>query len=97
MEGSRKALNLRRYYQSISTFFEEGVAGYVPYEGSLFDYIPSATQRLKATLSTAGAANIHELHKNAVLEIQSLAASEASRIHDITVSESHEEEHFLCD
>ena len=85
MEGSRKAFNLRRYHQSASTFFEEGVVGYVPYEGSVFNSIPRARQRLKATLSTAGAASIQELHENAVLERQTFTASEAGRIHDMTV------------
>jgi len=85
MEGSRKAFNVRRYYQSASSFFEEGVVGYVPYEGSVFDAIPVARQRLKATLSTAGAANIQALHDNAVLELQTLSASEAGRVHDMTV------------
>lgn len=90
MEGSRKAFNLRRYYQSVSTFFEEGVAGYVPYEGSVFDSIPSAKQRLKSTLSTAGTASIQDLHENAVLELQTYSASESGRIHDMTVMKHRE-------
>ena len=90
MEGSRKAFNLRRYYQSASTFFEEGVAGNVPYEGSVFDSIPSAKQRLKATLSTTGAESIQDLHENAVLELQTYSASEAGRIHDMTVMKHRE-------
>lgn len=85
MEGSRKAFNLRRYYQSQSLFFEEGIVGYVPYEGSIFDSIPVARQRLKATLSTAGAADIQELHENAVLELQTVSSSAAGRVHDMTV------------
>ncbi|MBN1665158.1 MAG: IMP dehydrogenase [Deltaproteobacteria bacterium] len=85
MEGSRKAFNLRRYHQSAATFFEEGVVGYVPYEGSIFDAIPVAGQRLKATLSTAGVSNIRELHENAVLELQTITAREAGGIHDMTV------------
>jgi IMP dehydrogenase len=90
MEGSRKAFNLRRYYQSASTFFEEGVFGYVPYEGSIFNSVPGARQRLKATLSTAGAASIQELHENAVLELQTFSASEAGRVHDMTVLKHRE-------
>jgi IMP dehydrogenase len=84
MEGSLKAFNLRRYHQSAATFFEEGVVGYVPYEGSVFDAIPVARQRLKATLSTAAVSNIRELHENAVLELQTLTALEAGHIHDMT-------------
>jgi IMP dehydrogenase/GMP reductase len=90
MEGSRKAFNLRRYYQSASTFFEESVVGYVPYEGSIFDSVPVAMQRLKATLSTAGVANIRDLHENAVLELQTSSASEAGRIHDMIVMKPRE-------
>jgi IMP dehydrogenase len=90
MEGSRKAFNLKRYYQSASTFFEEGVVGYVPYEGSIFDSVPFSKQRLKSTLSTAGVAGIRDLHENAVLELQSYSASEAGRIHDMTVMKHRE-------
>ena len=90
MEGSRRALNLRRYYQSASTFFEEGVVGYVPYEGSIFDSIPAARQRLKSTLSTAGAGSLQELHENAVLELQTVSAAAAGRLHDMTVLKHRE-------
>ena len=83
MEASRKARNYRRYHQSAATFFEEGISGYVPYEGSIFDSIPVARQRLKATLSTAGVANIQALHQNAVLELQTLSALADSRVHDM--------------
>jgi IMP dehydrogenase len=93
MEASNKARNYRRYHQSAATFFEEGVSGYVPYEGSIFDSIPFARQRLKATLSTAGAANIQALHQNAVLELQTLSALEDGRVHDMIML-SHGETTF---
>ncbi|MBN1382375.1 MAG: hypothetical protein JXA41_11915 [Deltaproteobacteria bacterium] len=67
------------------------MSGYVPFEGSIFDTVPIARQRLKATLSTAGAADIRELHKNAVLELQTASALEASRVNNITVLRQEDE------
>ena len=83
MEGSSRARNNRRYNRSHDHFFEEGVAGYVAYAGSMYDALPVAKQRLKATLSTAGAASIKDLHKHAVLELQSTAAHGDSRVHSM--------------
>ena len=84
MEGSLKALNYRRYGQNRETFFEEGVDGFVPHVGSIYDYLPVSRQQLKATLSTVGASNIEDFHELAVLELQSPLAQHDSQIHDIT-------------
>lgn len=83
MEGSKKALNYRRYHQSPDTFFEEGISGFVPYTGSVYDVIPVSVQRLKSTFSTVGAANMLEFHQKAVLELQSIAACHDGQIHNI--------------
>lgn len=37
MEGSAKASNHRRYAQLKELFFEEGIMGYVPHLGSIYD------------------------------------------------------------
>ena len=83
MEASAKALNYRRYYQSPATFFEEGISGFVPYEGSLYETLPSTLHKIKAAFSTAGAGSVEELHRTAVLERQSFSALNDAAIHNI--------------
>jgi len=83
MEGSMRAHNMRRYAQTKENFFEEGIAGYVPHVGSIFDKLPTIIQMLRATLATAGCKSIQELHTNAILEMQSPSALLDSKIHDI--------------
>lgn len=83
MEGSNRAKNLRRYDHQPGAFFEEGIDGYVPYAGSIYSILPVAEQRLKSTLSTAGAATIDDFHRQAVLELQSPAALGDSSVHNM--------------
>ena len=83
MEGSMRAHNMRRYAQTKENFFEEGISGYVPHVGSIFDKLPMIIQMLRATLATAGCKSIEELHSDAVLEMQSPSALLDSKIHDI--------------
>ncbi len=71
MEGSIKAHNNRRYYHNSKSFFEEGVQGFVPSIGSIYDILPISRNKLVSTFRTAGAANIKDFHKSAVLELQS--------------------------
>lgn len=78
-----RAHNMRRYAQTKENFFEEGISGYVPHVGSIFDKLPTVVQMLRATFATAGCRNIDELHANAVLEMQSPSALMDSQIHDI--------------
>ena len=54
MEGSMKARNFRRYAQLESIFFEEGITGYVPHMGSIYDKLPVVLQILRSTMATAG-------------------------------------------
>ena len=65
------------------TFFEEGIAGYVPHVGSIYDKMPTIMQMLRATLATAGCFTIEELHTAAVLEMQSSVALLDSQVHDM--------------
>ena len=83
MEASARGLNYRRYARKRKNFFEEGIEGYVPMLGSIYDTLPQAKQQLKATLSTSGVGSIRELHQSAVLERQSPAALADSGIHNI--------------
>ena len=83
MEGSMRAHNMRRYAQTKENFFEEGISGYVPHVGSIFDKLPTVVQMLRATLATAGCSTIDSLHADAVLEMQSPSALMDSKIHDI--------------
>ena len=83
MEGSMRARNYRRYAQLQNIFFEEGITGYVPHMGSIYDKLPVALQILRATLATAGCRTIAELHENGVLEMQSPTALLDSEVHDM--------------
>jgi len=83
MEGSMRAHNMRRYTQTKENFFEEGISGYVPHVGSIFDKLPMIVQMLRATLATAGCTSIEELHSHAILEMQSPSALLDSKIHNI--------------
>jgi IMP dehydrogenase len=83
MEGSARAFNTRRYAQIKESFFEEGISGYVPHVGSLYDKLPTVVQMMRATLATAGCRSIDELHTRAVLEMQSPSALMDSKVHDM--------------
>ena len=83
MEGSARAHNYRRYSQTLDRFFEEGVEGYVPFRGSIYDSLPVTGKRLEASLSAAGASTIEDFHKVAVLELQSAMSLKDGRIHDM--------------
>jgi len=67
-EGSRRARNWSRYDQGgESLVFEEGVDGYVPYAGSLYDTVALTLAKLKATLASCGSPTLSAFHENAVL------------------------------
>ncbi len=83
MEGSMRALNTRRYTHIKDSFFEEGIAGFVPHVGSLYDKLPTVIQMIRATLATAGCRNLEDLHQNAILEMQSPNALMDSQVHDM--------------
>jgi IMP dehydrogenase len=83
MEGSRKARNHRRYAQLATLAFEEGIDGYVPHVGSIYDHLPVIIQMIQAGLATAGCPTIGELHAHAVLEQQSPVALQDSGLHSM--------------
>jgi IMP dehydrogenase len=74
MEGSRRAANARRYAQTPGLFFEEGIEGWVPHAGSIYDELPKLALALRSALATAGCRTIAELQERAVLELQSEAS-----------------------
>ena len=82
-EGSLRARNHRRYAQLQELFFEEGVAGYVPHVGSIYNKLPVILQMVRAALATTGCSTIDALHTHAVLERQSPVALQDSQIHDM--------------
>jgi IMP dehydrogenase len=74
MEGSRRAANARRYAQTSRLFFEEGIEGWVPHEGSIYDGLPRLALAVRSALATAGCRTVADLQDRAVLEPQSEAS-----------------------
>ncbi len=81
-EGSAKAQEWRnaRYHQGK---FVEGVEGFVDYAGSLADNLDSTMAKIRASLSSCGAASIPELHRVAQLELVSPLSIREGKVHDI--------------
>jgi IMP dehydrogenase len=81
-EGSARAREWKALrYQQIN--FVEGVEGFVQYAGKLRDNIPETLSKIKASMSSVGAANIKELHKKAELEVVSALSIREGQVHDI--------------
>jgi IMP dehydrogenase len=69
-EGSDRARNWTRYDQGGSSnklHFEEGVDGYVPYAGSLYDSVALSLAKIKATMVSCGSTTLPQFHSSAVL------------------------------
>ena len=68
-EGSNRARNVSRYEHGGGNqlTFEEGVDGYVPYAGSLYDNVALTIAKLKATMISCGAVDLPGFHRDAVL------------------------------
>ncbi|HLL65909.1 MAG TPA: IMP dehydrogenase [Micromonosporaceae bacterium] len=68
-EGSLRARNAARYDHGGTDHlvFEEGVDGYVPYAGSLYDNVATTIAKLKATMISCGSTNLRDFHDGAVL------------------------------
>lgn len=88
-EGSERARNWQRYCSDEKKLlFEEGVEGYVSYAGSLSDVVRKSVKVIKSTMANLGCKNIEELHKNAMLERRSPAATREGNPHDIGITNS---------
>jgi IMP dehydrogenase len=83
-EGSRRARNWSRYDQGNGDemVFEEGVDGYVPYAGSLYDNVSMTLAKLKATLASCGSTTLRQFHENAVL-VQVSHQSYLQNVHEV--------------
>ena len=88
MEGSLRAHNYRRYSLTGKRFFEEGINGFVPYVGSIYDFLPVSRKQLEATLSNTGASTIEDFHKLAVLELQSPLAQRDGQVHSMILADT---------
>jgi IMP dehydrogenase len=81
-EGSSRARQWRgeRYSQSV---FVEGVEGLVEYAGKLKDNLDETVAKIKASMSSCGAATIQAFHDEAVLELVSALSIREGQVHDI--------------
>ncbi|GAA0464119.1 inosine 5-monophosphate dehydrogenase [Actinoplanes capillaceus] len=66
-EGSSRARNVARYGQGKDLAFEEGVDGYVPYAGSLYDNVTVTLAKLRSTMISCGAISLRQFHDTARL------------------------------
>ncbi|MEW6712223.1 MAG: IMP dehydrogenase [Candidatus Riflebacteria bacterium] len=84
-EGSARAREWRgaRYGQGV---FAEGVEGYVEYSGFLKDNLKETLAIIKSSFCSAGAADMTQLHVDAVLEVVSALSIREGQPHDIVLS-----------
>jgi IMP dehydrogenase len=66
-EGSARARNAARYGQGTHLAFEEGVDGYVPYAGSLYDNVKVTLAKLRSTMISCGSTTLRRFHDSATL------------------------------
>ncbi|GAA2706091.1 IMP dehydrogenase [Actinoplanes palleronii] len=66
-EGSARARNAARYGQGKELAFEEGVDGYVPYAGSLYDNVKVTLAKIRSTMISCGSVNLRQFHESATL------------------------------
>jgi IMP dehydrogenase len=87
-EGSARARDWvqKRYHQMN---FVEGVEGFVEYIGRLRDNIDETLTKIKASMSTCGAADIMEFHQKSVLELVSALSIREGKAHDIYIPGDH--------
>lgn len=84
-EGSRRARNWTRYEQGGDDLvFEEGVDGYVPYAGSLYDNVAMTIAKLRATLASCGSRTLRAFHENALM-VQVSHQSYLQNVHEVEV------------
>ncbi|MBD3224242.1 MAG: IMP dehydrogenase [Caldithrix sp.] len=81
-EGSSRARDWKKArYNQLQ--FVEGVEGFVHYSGKLRDNLPETLSKIKASMSSVGAATIVELHERAELEVVSALSIREGKAHDI--------------
>jgi IMP dehydrogenase len=83
-EGSARARDwLEKRYNQLK--FVEGVEGFVEYVGRLRDNLDETLSKIKASMSTCGAADIKEFHQKAELELISALSIREGKAHDIYI------------
>jgi IMP dehydrogenase len=72
-EGSERARNWQRYDVGgdMKLSFEEGVDGYVPYAGDIYDNLEATLLKIKTTMCNCGAVNLRDFQKDARLTLVS--------------------------
>ncbi|WP_331766713.1 IMP dehydrogenase [Embleya sp. NBC_00896] len=73
-EGSARARNVARYESDANVdavAFEEGVDGYVPYAGSLYDTVAMTVAKVKATMVSCGSTSLPAFRDSATLVVVS--------------------------
>lgn len=87
-EGSNRARNVSRYDQGDSgqLVFEEGVDGYVPYAGSMYDTVALTMAKLKSTMTSCGSTTLRQFTETARLAPIS-AQSYAQNSHEVALRE----------
>ncbi len=90
-EGSNRAKNWQRYSMTDNkdTNFEEGVDSYVPYAGALKDNLSVTLSKIRATMSSCGAASIDEFQKEARITLVSSTSIREGGAHDIILKEKY--------
>ena len=66
-EGSQRARNAARYGQGTTLVFEEGVDGYVPYAGSLYENVGVTLAKITSTMVSCGSTTLRQFHDSATL------------------------------
>ncbi len=66
-EGSQRARNAARYGQGTTLVFEEGVDGYVPYAGSLYENVAVTLAKITSTMVSCGSTTLRQFHDSATL------------------------------
>ena len=66
-EGSQRARNAARYGQGTNLIFEEGVDGYVPYAGSLYENVSVTLAKITSTMVSCGSTTLRQFHDSATL------------------------------
>ena len=66
-EGSQRARNAARYGQGKALVFEEGVDGYVPFAGSLYDNVSVTLTKITSTMISCGSTTLRQFHETATL------------------------------
>ena len=89
-EGSNRARNWQRYDLGGDPRmkFEEGVASYVPYAGSLHDNVNLSLTKVKSTMCNCGALSIKELQEKAKLTLVSATSIVEGGAHDVILKDA---------